>query len=331
MASDGDGAPAAHAFLIEDATATPLDWAAAQARVAAPPASGYLWLQHNRADARAAALQEDLDHGGEVRAALVEPVTEPRAALLAAGALVILRGCDQDAGDALHRLVSLRLFVARRVVISARMRRHAATHALAAEIAGGRAPATPAAFVERLAALTIDQLEHAVRELDQRVDRLETLALAEPTGALRARRLELNALRRFAVLYRRHMRPQADALAALAAAPLPGADEATRAGLSETADQARRMAADVEELYDRAALVGGEIHMRVADRTNRTILTLTVVSTVFMPLSFVAGLLGVNLAGIPFANEPWAFGALAGGLAALSLAMGATVWMINRR
>jgi len=56
-----------------------------------------------------------------------------------------------------------------------------------------------------------------------------------------------------------------------------------------------------------------------SEKTERRIYTLTVLAAIFMPLSFVTGLLGVNLAGIPEATDPLAFLALCGLLSVIVL------------
>ena len=53
----------------------------------------------------------------------------------------------------------------------------------------------------------------------------------------------------------------------------------------------------------------------------------TIVATVFLPLGFVTGLLGVNVGGIPGTDSAWAFTILClivGGLTALE------VWLLRR-
>lgn len=325
-------APAAHAFHITSEGARPLDWEACRALAASPPAEGYVWVHLDRGHERARRLLEaELDLPGVVVEALTDEATEPRAAVLRGGVLLVLRGRNRAAADALDRLVSARLYLTPRRAISVRLRPFSPSAALAEEIERGLRPPTQTAWLDRFVEITLDQLEPAVAGLGAAVDDLEALALAEPTGALRRRRLELNALKRAAVLFRRHLRPQSDALARLSLLGPEAAALVDAPATAERADQARRLAADVEEIYERTVLISGEIHVRVAERTNRTILTLTVVSTVFMPLSFAAGLLGVNLAGIPFAEQGWAFSAFAGGLGLLAAAVGLLVWRINRR
>ena len=60
-----------------------------------------------------------------------------------------------------------------------------------------------------------------------------------------------------------------------------------------------------------------EVDARTAERANRILLLFAVVGAVFLPLTFLTGLLGVNLAGIPGAEDPASFAMLAGILAAL--------------
>jgi zinc transporter len=54
---------------------------------------------------------------------------------------------------------------------------------------------------------------------------------------------------------------------------------------------------------------------------------LSIVATVFLPIGFVTGLLGVNVGGIPGAETPWAF---AGLVAALAILIAVEVWIMRR-
>ena len=53
----------------------------------------------------------------------------------------------------------------------------------------------------------------------------------------------------------------------------------------------------------------------------------TLVATVIMPLAFITGLLGINVGGIPGANNPWSFVIVC----VLLLVFGAVeVWLIEK-
>ena len=81
--------------------------------------------------------------------------------------------------------------------------------------------------------------------------------------------------------------------------------------------QAEDFERDAGALQERARLLYEEIGSRVADSTNRSLSALTVISTLLLPPTFVAGAFGMNVGGIPWAQSPQGFWA-AMGLCALS-------------
>ena len=59
---------------------------------------------------------------------------------------------------------------------------------------------------------------------------------------------------------------------------------------------------EVIELRDRARLLQEELGARVAEQTNRHLRLLAVLTALFLPPTLIAGLLGMNLDGAPFAS-----------------------------
>jgi zinc transporter len=52
---------------------------------------------------------------------------------------------------------------------------------------------------------------------------------------------------------------------------------------------------------------------------NKNMYVLSVIAGIFLPLSLIAGLLGINVAGIPGDKWPWAFTAVTGGIFVIGL------------
>ena len=92
-----------------------------------------------------------------------------------------------------------------------------------------------------------------------------------------------------------------------------------RSRLREAVGWMTRLAAEIANFTDRTALVHEQIMDRRAEQLNRALLILAAVTTIFMPLTLVTGLIGMNVAGIPFASEPWAFAAIVAVLAFIGL------------
>ena len=63
-----------------------------------------------------------------------------------------------------------------------------------------------------------------------------------------------------------------------------------------------------------------DINNRANARANRTVSLLSVAAAIFLPLSFVTGLWGVNVGGIPLLDEPYGFWMLLGALGAMLVA-----------
>ena len=99
------------------------------------------------------------------------------------------------------------------------------------------------------------------------------------------------------------------------------------AALREISDRATRWVEEIDGARECLAALADHLDARQAARMGRHGYVLTLVAAVFLPLQFLTGLFGVNLAGIPFAKEPWSFGALALGCVAIGVAL----WLFFRR
>ena len=117
----------------------------------------------------------------------------------------------------------------------------------------------------------------------------------------------VNRARSQAIGLRRFLNPQRAALEKLAAMPNDWLGDDDRLHLSAAADRAARMAEELESIRERAALVHETLTDLRAEQIDQRSLIIAVAAMVFLPLTFITGLLGMNVAGIPFAHEPWAF------------------------
>jgi magnesium transporter len=115
--------------------------------------------------------------------------------------------------------------------------------------------------------------------------------------------------------FRRTLIPARDALAELAVRKSPFISEATRTFLATMAASVDRVISDV--LVNRDLLSGSlNLHMSmITHRTNRIMNRLTVVNVIFLPLTFLCGVYGMNFEVMPELAWRWgypAFWCLAG-------------------
>ena len=64
---------------------------------------------------------------------------------------------------------------------------------------------------------------------------------------------------------------------------------------------------DLDSARERAAVTQEELSSRLSEQMDKRMYLLSVVAVIFLPLTFLTGLLGINVEGIPGAKHEWAF------------------------
>jgi len=273
---------------------------------AGPVAGGLLWVHLDRTDAVSARwLREASGLEALIAEALLQEETRPRLARHGHGLLVILRGVNLNPGADPEDMVSIRLWLEPGRLISLRGPRLLAVDDVRATIAAGAGPADAGALLAALGGALVGRMGPVLETLEEGVDGVEEAMITSQRRDLRTR---LVALRREAIILRRYLAPQRDVLARLAGGEGGELiDAAARGRLREAADRLTRYVEDLEALRDRAAVAQEELATRLSDQMNRTMYVLSLVATLFLPLGFVTGLFGVNVAGMPGTESASAF------------------------
>ncbi|WP_353474563.1 zinc transporter ZntB [Salipiger sp. H15] len=270
----------------------------------APGAPGFAWqhLMRDHPDAAPRLATIGLDEF--VIDALMAEETRPRCTVHGDGVLLNLRGVNPhplaEPGD----MISIRLWVEAHRIVGVSVRALDALEDMVGAMARGHGPRSPGDFVAKLALRLADRAEPEVAELTDMIDGLEERLLEDEDGTPRA---ELAGVRRAAILLRRYLVPQKDALLALEIEELSWLSERDRAHLREAADRVVRLGEELDAIRDRAQIVHEQLIDQRAESLNRRMLLLTVVAAIFLPLSLLTGLLGINVGGIPGAQNSWAF------------------------
>ncbi len=249
--------------------------------------------------------------------ALLASETRPRCDEVDEAALINLRGPAAEAMDDSDGLVSIRVWVEGRRVTSVSRRRMAALGKVEALMRAGRL-CDGGDFVAALAQAISTDLDPKVADLGDILDDCEEMLGGSDIYALRRR---IAAIRSQAIVLRRFVAPDRDALGAMAQLGFRWISKEDRMHLREAADRFARMAEELEAVRERAALLHEQLTDLRAEMIDRRSLGIAVVAFIFLPLTFVTGLLGMNVEGIPFAADPWAFWGVVG----FCVAIGAVV------
>tara|TARA_R110002073_G_scaffold19336_4_gene70697 strand:+ start:25770 stop:26762 length:993 start_codon:yes stop_codon:yes gene_type:complete len=296
---------------------------------AVPPGSnsfGFVWIHLLGSDADALDwLETDSGIDSFIHEALTAEDTRPRCTAHGDGAIINLRGVNLHEGAEPEDMISLRLWVEARRVVGVWRRPLYAVNDLFSSIERGVAPVSPGDLVAKLALRLADRMEPTVADLHEQIDDMEDLL--DAPGGTAPHRGDLATIRRQAILLRRHIAPQRDALNTLAIEDLSWLGERDRSRIREAGDKTTRVAEELESVRERAAIVHDQMLEKRAEEMNRYTLLLSVVASIFLPLGLITGLLGINVGGIPGASSPWAFAAVTAGLVVLG---GVQLWIYRR-
>lgn len=75
----------------------------------------------------------------------------------------------------------------------------------------------------------------------------------------------------------------------------------------KTTDRVIRYTEDLDSVRDRAVVTQKELVNRLSEQMNMRMYVLSLVAAIFLPLGFFTGLLGINVGGIPGAENHYAF------------------------
>jgi zinc transporter len=300
------------AFLYSEGKATELAFAEGSQR----GDEELVWLHFDGRRPEAPAWIEAHPEIPEIaRRALLATETRPRTEEIGDGILINLRGLGATPDDDPDPLVSLRCWAKAGRVISFTYRSPLFVDPVIDAFLGG-AIEDPGDLVSALADAITEQLNPHIADLGDDLDECEVNL--EKSG-LWASRKKVSRARSNAISYRRFVAPQRVALERLAAAKVEWLDEHDRLHLREAADRAARMAEELESVRERAAVMQDQLTDLRAEQLDQRALLVSVIALIFLPLTFITGLLGMNVKGIPYADESWAFWGVVGFCAAIGI------------
>ncbi len=267
----------------------------------------------------------------DVPEAVIDSLTisesRPRALALAGGTLVVLRGVNTNPGADPEDMVSLRIWFDGARIFTARRsdRRLLSVEDVRLSIEEGLGPVSPGDFVARLVEALANRISGVVDVIDEQLTDIET-SLEDDTPV--DRRL-LSETRRQTARIRRYLAPQRDALDILTRLKDAALTSDDTHSLRNEADRTMRYVEDLDLARERAIMISEDVQNRIASQQNGRMYVLSLVTAVFLPLSFLTGVFGMNVGGLPGLENGQAFWILAGWMLVLAIAL--TLFMKFKR
>lgn len=286
---------------------------------------GLVWihLATNDADAQEW-LADKAGLGDYLVDALTAVETRPRCDAVGDGAYVNLRGRIVERGEEDDALASVRIWATAGRVISVTRKQLVAMEQVIAAVDSAKID-DPGDLITEFAVAITEDLDPEVSDLGDELDDCEAELDADRVFQLRRK---VTRVRIAAIQYRRFLAPQRAALDKLAALPGDWLEDDDRLHLGAAADRAARMAEELESIRERAALTHEALTDLRAEQIDSRTLIISIAAMVFLPLTFITGLYGMNVKGLPYAEEPWAFDSICGICAAIGA--GVVIYFLKR-
>lgn len=264
-----------------------------------------LWVHGDRTGAAIQQwLQEESGINPLVVDALLAEETRPRMTAFDDSLLLILRGVNLNPGADPDDMVSIRLFIDASRIVSVRHRTLMTIKDMYSTFASNSGPLSSGDFLAVLTDRLMERMAPVISQLDEEIDDIEDQMIEQASHQLRSR---LGSLRRQAIALRRYIAPQREVISQLQQAPVTWLTSTHRARIREVVDCLIRYVEDLDTARERMGVMQEELTGKLSEQMNKTMYILTVLAGIFLPITFVTGLLGINVGGIPGSEDPWAF------------------------
>jgi zinc transporter len=266
---------------------------------------GFVWLHFNLSHAACTHwLKDKLQLSDLFHESLTDGSRSTRVELDDDMLVAVVNDVHYDFAFEPSDIATLWLSVGPRLVVSARLQPLRSIDRLRDAVRRGETLMSSVALLVHLMHDQGDVLINIVRNTTARVDDIEDKLLA---GRLETKRANLGALRRLLVRLQRLLAPEPAALFRLLRKPPEWVGKEDLGDLRQSTEEFNVALSDMAALQERIKLLQEEIAGRVAEANNRSLFVLTIVTVLALPINIIAGLLGMNVGGIPLADHPHGF------------------------
>ena len=293
--------------LNGDGSATPLDQTSSLDKP--------LWVHLDYSLPDCAETLSSLGLSDNIIESLVRTTTRPRTIADRGGFMIFLRAVNLNPGDEPDDMVSLRVWLEQDRLITVRQRKVYSIQDIRREMEAGNGPE----HIQQLFILIVERLADRISEyvdnIEEKVGEFEESIESSNSNQVR---VAVSSLRRQSAMVRRYLAPQRDALDSFHRQCRSILNEVQAFELQEQTDRIIRYVEDLDLVRERCLVLQEELMNRIAQEQNARMYVLSIVAAVFLPISFVTGLFGMNVAGLPGLEAPAAFALVAGFMAAIA-------------
>jgi len=164
----------------------------------------------------------------------------------------------------------------------------------------------------------VDQYFEVLEVLGEKIEVLQDLVISDPKPETLHR---IHTLKRQLLFLRRAVWPLREAANNLSRSDSPFLQESTKVFFRDVYDHVIQIVDTIETLREMVS-AGLDIYLSsISYRLNAVMKVLTIITTIFMPLTFIVGIYGMNFEHMPELKWEWGYPLVLGIMAAIAIAM----------
>ena len=277
-------------------------------------AQGLTWLHFNLTDVRAG---DWIKACGRIpqpaREMLLSADSHVRLERIGDALVGVLDDLHHDFDSDPEAVGLVRLYADRTLMITGRRHPLKATDRLRREVYEGLRVDGMAMLLARLLDHLGETYQSVTGGLILEIDAIEDRILA---GHFHREGTSLGKARRLISRLRRHLGAERQALQGIMAELPEWCGGQGEALIGQSAARFETVAQDLDLLQERGRLLQDELAGRLGEATNRNLYLLSIVTTVFLPITLITGLFGMNVGGLPWLQNSFGFWWVLMGMAA---------------
>jgi zinc transporter len=254
-------------------------------------------------------LKQQAHISKQAKSFLLAPDTRPRLIIEDDSLIMCLRGINLNKGDAPEDMISIRIWMNEMTILTSCNRDSQSVTNIQSKLKIGQGPKTPAklllSLIDELAILTDDFIDIQEILLDKEEDEIanSSFEIFNP---------KMSQFRRQTATIRRYLSPQKESLEKLFRSKSAYFDDVFFDQLYVQIDKFTHLLETLDLMRERVLVLQEQFMAYISHQQNSRLYLLAIISAIFLPLTFLSGLLGMNVGGLPGIDSSYAFWGVTG-------------------
>jgi zinc transporter len=238
---------------------------------------------------------------------LIDADTTPRCFRHKKGLLLVVRGVNPRKGED-DDMVAVRIWMTQNRLLTLSHRPVASISKVLEKLRRKKGPETLGDCLSMLLSKMTKQIEESFFAINESLDDLEERVI-QGNGIRQDESLreKLSNIRYMIVGLKRYILPQRNVMGLLEKTDFAFFSESNLARFRENTRDLTAVVDGLEFAKDHSKVTQEELDSQTNINISRTMYLMSLVMLIFTPLTFVTGLLGANIGGIPFNDSPYGF------------------------